>query len=210
MNSKQNQHAEDLQHIRSMMERSSRFMSLSGISGVFAGSIALVTTYVAYKIMLSYGIDYFDGYRFTQIDNYNQLLFDLFVLGFVTLCVCIGIGIFFTMRKSKKNQLPIWTATTYNMIEAMMIPLVAGGIACLAFFSYRHIYYIAPTTLIFYGLALVSASKYTFGDVKYLGIFEVILGLVAFFMLGYGLLFWAIGFGVLHIVYGLIMHVKYK
>jgi len=68
---------------------------------------------------------------------------------------------------------------------------------------------VAPLTLIFYGLALVNASKYTLSEIRSFGIAEIVLGLIAMAFIGYGLLFWAIGFGLLHIIYGIIMHVRY-
>jgi hypothetical protein len=43
-----------------------------------------------------------------------------------------------------------------------------------------------------------------------LGICEIGLGLIASIYMGYGLLFWAVGFGVLHIIYGIVMYMKYE
>ncbi len=104
----------------------------------------------------------------------------------------------------------IWDATTKRLLITFAVPLLAGGVFCLALLYHHLFVFIAPATLIFYGLALVAAERYTLTDVKYLGYLEIILGLISLFFLGWGLLFWAIGFGVLHIVYGLIMHKKYK
>jgi hypothetical protein len=63
--------------------------------------------------------------------------------------------------------------------------------------------------LIFYGLALINASKYTYNDIRYLGISELLIGLCSTLFLGYGLFFWAAGFGLAHIVYGALMYFKY-
>ena len=198
-------YSEDLKHIRNMMEKSSRFISLSGLAGVFAGSFALIASFIAYKILGSYDVRNYD----VNID-YWEITLQLIGLAFATLLSSLIAGIIVTMRKSKKQNLVIWTKSTFLMLEALAIPLFSGGIMCLAFLYWGDIYYIAPATLIFYGLALINASKYTFGDVKYLGILEIFLGLIALYFLGYGLIFWAIGFGFLHILYGFIMHVKYK
>ena len=70
--------------------------------------------------------------------------------------------------------------------------------------------YVLRPSLIFYGLALVNASKYTLTDIRYLGYCEIVLGLVNMFYIGKGLYFWAAGFGVLHIIYGAIMWCKYE
>ena len=69
---------------------------------------------------------------------------------------------------------------------------------------------IAPASLIFYGLALLNASKYTFKEIRWLGIMQIILGLINLWNIGNGLLYWSAGFGILHIVYGVVMWYKYE
>jgi len=196
----------DLQHIRQMMERSSRFISLSGLSGVFAGITALVGAFFVHQVFQSEGISYFDNsgrvYEFHFIKK-------LFLIGLGILVVALFFGYFFTARKSKQQNQKIWDATTKRLLINFAIPLVTGGLFCIGLIYQHYFAMIAPATLIFYGLALVNAERYTLTDVKYLGISEIVLGLLSLFFLGYGLLFWAIGFGILHIVYGLMMYKKY-
>ncbi|WP_326982121.1 hypothetical protein VUJ46_18200 [Chryseobacterium sp. MYb264] len=198
---------EDLSHIRSMMERSSRFISLSGLSGVVAGSVALLGAGYAYYAMEREKVSYINGGRL----NYTpDLTNELILTGLIVLVTAVLSGYVFTANKSKKKGLKIWDATTKRLLVTFAVPLATGGIFCLALILHHLFVWIAPATLIFYGLALVSAERYTLTDVKYLGYCQIILGLIALFVLGWGLLFWSIGFGILHIVYGLIMHKKYK
>jgi len=198
---------EDLSHIRSMMERSSRFISLSGLSGVVAGLVALLGAGYAYYAIEREKVSYINGGRL----NYNaDLTNELILTGLIVLVVAVLSGYVFTANKSKKKGLKIWDATTKRLLITFAVPLATGGIFCLALILHHLFVWIAPATLIFYGLALVSAERYTLTDVKYLGYCQIILGLIALFVLGWGLLFWSIGFGILHIVYGLIMHKKYK
>ncbi|MFP3599318.1 hypothetical protein [Chryseobacterium sp. SIMBA_029] len=198
---------EDLSHIRSMMERSSRFISLSGLSGVVAGLTALIGAGYVYFVLKREGISYFDGDR----NIYQpELVRELVIIGALILFVALLSGYIFTANKSRKKGLKIWDATTKRLLVTFVVPLITGGIFCLALLFHHLFVWIAPATLIFYGLALVSAERYTLTDVKYLGYCQIVLGLVSLFFLGWGLLFWAIGFGVLHIVYGSIMHKKYK
>ncbi len=205
MNSKNYQ--EDLSHIRSMMERSSRFISLSGLSGVVAGLVALIGATYVYFLLEKNGINYFDG-----ASNFYSpdLVAELVIVALIILVLAIFSGYIFTARKSKKEKRPIWDATSKRLLIHFAVPLVTGGLFCLALLYHHLIVLLAPSTLVFYGLALVSASQYTFKDIKYLGFCQIILGLISFFFLGWGLVTWAIGFGLLHIVYGSIMHVKYK
>lgn len=200
-------HQEDLSHIRSMMERSSRFISLSGLSGVFAGLSALIGGLYVYLLFKANGLDYFDGeHKLYSVDLVSELVF----IALIILVFALTFGIFFTIRKSKKYNLPIWTAATKKMLVNLAIPLLVGGVFCLALLYHQIYVLIAPATLLFYGLALINAEKYTFSDIKYLGFCELALGCVSLFFLGYGLFFWIIGFGILHILYGLIVFKKYK
>jgi predicted lysophospholipase L1 biosynthesis ABC-type transport system permease subunit len=200
-------HQEDLSHIRSMMERSSRFISLSGLSGVFAGIVALAGAMYVYLLFKQHGIEYFDG---KQKRYSSDLIMELTFVALLILILALVFGIFFTLRKSKSANLPVWTNTTKKMLLHLAIPLFVGGVFCVALLYHQLFALIAPTTLLFYGLALINAEKYTFSDIKYLGICEIVLGSISLFYLGYGLIFWAIGFGILHILYGLIMFKKYK
>ncbi len=205
----QNQeHLNTLSEIRNLMERSSRFISLSGLTGVAAGVFALVGAWAAHYFA---GISFTDEAAYNARWDYQELRSFLIADALIVLVLAVGFGIFFTTRKAKKEGHKVWDKTAERLIINLFMPLVAGGIFCLILlFKYQLIDLVAPTTLIFYGLALINASKYTLNDIRYLGISEVILGLIGSYFLGYGLLIWAIGFGVLHIVYGLVMYNKYE
>lgn len=198
---------EDLLHIRSMMERSSRFISLSGLSGVVAGLAAIIGSVYVFFAFKREGIDYFDGDR--NIFS-PELVKELVITGTLILLTAVSSGYFFTADKSRKKGQKMWDATTRRLLVTFIVPLVTGGIFCLGLLYHHLFVLVAPATLIFYGLALVSAERYTLTDIRYLGYCQIILGLLSLFFLGWGLLFWTIGFGALHIVYGLIMHKKYK
>lgn len=197
---------EELAHIRQMMERSSRFISLSGLSGVIAGIVALLGSVYVYFIFQRDGIDYFDGERNIYTPALAQ---ELFFVALVVLVLAISCGYIFTARKSKKKNLKIWDSITKKLLFNFTIPLVAGGFFCIALWYHHFFPLIAPAMLIFYGLALINAERYTLSDVKYLGTCEVVLGIIALFWLGWGLIFWTIGFGFLHIFYGILMYRKY-
>lgn len=199
--------SDDLAHIRSMMERSSRFLSLSGLSGIVAGIVGLVAGLIA--MYWTSGSDMpLEKARMSV--GAGILVQSLILLGTSALLLAIFCGCYFTVRKSKKLGLQIWTATTKKILVQLAIPLAVGGVFVLAMLQYNLYGLIAGTTLIFYGLALVNAEKYTYSDIKYLGFLEIILGCLSLFFIGKGLIFWTIGFGVLHIVYGIILYRKYK
>ena len=212
MTLKNDQHLEALQHIRSMMEKSSRFISLSGLSGVFAGLAALVGAAAVYIYLGARPLQYHPYYTLQSNYEYWGIGYKSFfvLVASSVLVVALAGGIYFTTRKAKANQQKIWDALTRRLLINLFLPLGAGGIFCLGLLYHGLPGLVAPSTLIFYGLALLNASKYTLRDIRYLGISEIILGLIGIFFLGYGLDLWAIGFGVLHIVYGTLMWWKYE
>jgi hypothetical protein len=118
-------------------------------------------------------------------------------------------GVFFTTRKARSRGERVWDASSKRLLWAIAVPLLTGGIFGLALLFRGYLSFLAPSTLIFYGLALVNGSKYTLRDVENLGILEILLGLTGVFYPGYGLDLWAIGFGFLHIFYGARMYWKY-
>lgn len=196
---------QDLREIRNIMDRSSRFISLSGLSGVSAGVIALAGAAFAY--MYLYTSEDYSGYRMVVLSG--EIITKLIALGLTMFALAIGLAIYFTQLKAKKKQAKLWDKSTKNLVINLLIPLGTGGILTLIFLLRGYIGLVAPFMLIFYGLGLVNASKYSFDELRSLGILEIVLGLMATVFIGYGLLLWAIGFGVLHIVYGLLMHYKY-
>lgn len=194
----------DISEIRSMMERSSRFISLSGLSGVMAGIYALIGAYVAYQIIHT-GAGGEEAYG-RSLSVIRYLLLDAVVV----LALAISTGIWLTTRRARHQGLKTWDSTARRLVINLLIPLVTGGIFALIMLYRGYTGVVAPSMLIFYGLALINASKYTVSDVRYLGITEIILGLIASFITGYSLMFWTLGFGVLHIIYGTVMYFKYE
>jgi hypothetical protein len=209
-----NQNTENLDHlaeIRSMMEKSSKFISLSGLSGVSAGITALAGAFIAY-LFLNNSINY-PGYnddRFLIFDNvFCPRLIFLGLIASLTLLISVGLAWYFSARKARKKGVKFWNKSAWRMVINLFFPLAAGGIFALVLIFHRVIWLVAPSMLIFYGLALLNAGKYTHNDIRFLGVSEIFLGLIACFFAGYGLIFWAIGFGLLHIVYGMVMYAKY-
>lgn len=206
-----NQSLETLQDIRRMMERSSRFISLSGLSGVSAGICALVGAWLAHEqIGKYYGANGFVARFGYMHDAATELRGKLIELAAAVLVAALASSALMTWRKAKKSQLPIWDPASRRLAINMLIPLAAGGFFVLGLLYRSDWEYVAPSCLIFYGLALVNASKYTLTDIRYLGLLEIVLGCVCMYYPHEGLYFWAAGFGVLHIVYGLIMWWKYE
>jgi hypothetical protein len=189
-----------------MMERSAKFISLSGLSGVLAGLYALAGAVGAYFIV-HYPISPFRFRIYSATDS--DTLWKLLLTAGVVLVASVGTGLLLSNKKAQKHGLTLWTAASRRLFTNLSIPLVTGGIFILIILYSGHYGLAAPASLIFYGLALIQASSNTFDEVRYLGFSEIVIGLISALLPGYGLLFWALGFGVLHIVYGAIMYNKY-
>lgn len=196
----------DIAEIKEMMNKSSRFISLSGLSGVLAGIYALIGAAYAYTLI----------YENTSIaDDYKNLIITqstaikLVMVAIMVLFLSILTGFLFSINKAKKRNENVWNLASKRLLINFLIPLVTGGIFTLILIEKDIISLVAPATLLFYGLACLNASKYTLGDIRYLGISIIFVGLLSTWFLGYGLLFWALGFGVCHIIYGSLMYFKY-
>ncbi len=193
---------QDLNEIKNIMNRSTRFMSLSGLSGILAGLYALIGAFLAKNILNNF----LDPSKRRLLPKYGNLQTEFLVIAFVVAILSIITAYFLSKQKAKKQGVKIWDNTTKRLLFHFLVPLVTGGILSLQMIHFGFYGFIAPMTLIFYGLSIVNASKYTIGNVKYLGFAEIILGLIAMQYIGYGIYFWAIGFGVFHIIYGTIMY----
>jgi hypothetical protein len=192
----------DLASIRNIMERSAKFISLSGLSGVLAGMYALFAAVYAYQYIYWREIaEHLDGFT---VPSYH-----LIITAAITLGASLATGFWLSYQKAKRLGQSIWNSTSRKLFINLLIPLAAGGVFVLMLLWYGYLGLVAPACLLFYGLALLNASQNLFTEIRYLAYCEIVLGLMATAFMGYGLLFWALGFGVLHIIYGALMYRKY-
>lgn len=201
---KEQDYIRDIAEIRSMMERSSKFLSLSGWAGILAGIYALSGAYIAYAFFQFNP----DEITYSNVELVN--LPKVVLLAIIILILTIGTAVFLSRQKANKRGENLWNPTAKRLLISMAVPLVTGGLLILILISQGLIGLIAPFTLLFYGLALYNASRYTYQDLKTLGLIEISLGIIGSYYVEYGLAFWAIGFGLMHIIYGIYLHYKYE
>lgn len=195
-----------LQDIKKMMERSSRFISLSGFSGIAAGVCALVGAWLGWKELEKFRLG--EGAYSTE-GAILELEKTLITIASGVFLSALVLAFLFTYRRARKNNLSVWDITARRLMINTIIPLAAGGLFIMGMMYHGVTAFVGPACLVFYGLALVNGSKYTLGEIRYIGYGEIILGLINLWMIGYSLIFWTIGFGFLHIFYGLVMWWKY-
>jgi hypothetical protein len=197
---------QDISSIRMLMERSSRFISLSGLSGVLSGVYAIAGAAVAYYLI------YYPNSPFgsrTSYVNETDVLIKLLVLAVLVLVASLATGTWLTVNKARRQGVSYWDNNSRRFLANVSIPLIAGGVFMMILLFRGYYGIVAPSCLLFYGLALINGSSYTLNEIRYLGLCEIVLGLVCSMLPGYGLICWAAGFGVLHIVYGLMMYNRY-
>jgi hypothetical protein len=195
----------DLKEIRKIMERSTRFISLSGLSGVTAGLFALLGAAAAWYQLYYHSAYGRLPYFYTHLSYYSFYIIDAFAI----LVAAISTAIYFSYRKAKKHKTSFWSPTAKKLLFSLLTPLFVGGLFCLILLHHGYVGLIPPVMLVFYGLALIQSRQHTLNEIGSLGYLEIILGLANLIWLGKGIFFWALGFGICHIVYGIYMYLKY-
>ncbi|PQJ17254.1 MULTISPECIES: hypothetical protein [Nonlabens] len=202
---------QDIAEIKNIMNRSTRFISLSGLSGILAGFYAIIGGIIGFFILQRAQINgYTDSFDRMISTPFNQnTSVQIILVAIVVLVLAVITAFFLTKAKAKKYNQKIWTKQSIRLVLNFLAPLSIGGLFTLIMLYYGFIGLVAPCMLIFYGLACMNASHFTLGTVKYLGLTCAILGLLNLVFIGYGLYFWVAGFGICHILYGSIMYIKY-
>jgi hypothetical protein len=198
----------DLQAIRSMMQRSSKFVSLSGWSGVMAGIYGLLAAYLAQQ-HLRFDPSAMEAAALTGLNAYAALS-GMMALAGGLLVLSIGTAAWMAQQKARKQGEMVWTAASRRLLTDLAVPLLTGGLLLLglAWMGYHSL--LLPTSLLFYGITLYQAGPITYTALRILGLLNITLGFFALLLPQQAMLFWAAGFGLMHIVYGLFIHFRYE
>ena len=201
---------ETLNEIKVLMQRSSRFVSLSGIAGIAAGAVAILG---AVFISIFFHTGFFEqipGIMIQSKDQQSVNVTSLFVILFTVFMFALILTIYFSSRKAKSRNIIFWDSMAKRVFINFFIFLFTGGIFCMILIYYGIYFLIVSAMLTFYGLALINISKFTFNEIAQLGVIEICLGIIAAFVTVYPLLIWIIGFGILHVIYGIYVYLKYE
>lgn len=197
-----------LNEIRNLMEKSSRFLSFDGLSAIFVGIYACIASVLFYYVLGGTGQFSSDFPRLNVNTPYRLQL--MIACALLLILICLITVFFFSYRKAKRNNRQlVFDRVTRRLLFNFFLPLVAGGVLCLSLIWQQHYGLTSSIMLVFYGIALVNVSNYTYSNIRYLGYAELILGLIDCFVQGYALGFWVVGFGFFHIIYGLLFYLKY-
>lgn len=208
-------HLDDIKDIKNMMNKATKFSSLSGFSIIAAGFLAIIGGFLIYSDLEFFlhegklmGYSNLIESEAGSEDFQRKIKLLLFVGAIIFSC---SVLIFYVagLKKSKRQQMVFWNPSMVRALKSLFVPVIAGGIFSILLIGHGFVGMVAPATLIFYGLGLINSSKYTYGEIEVLGYIELILGLIASFFMGFGLLFWVIGFGFCHVFFGVIFYLRH-
>lgn len=198
----------DIRDIRNLMQDSTRFLNLSGVSAILVGVYACIGAYMAYIILGSNSINHFSDAPILHVNTPYRLKI-MVLLAFIILAACLVSVFGMSYRKARRSGKTLsLTRPMKNLLWNFFLPLLTGGVLCFSAIYQGHYGLTSSIMLIFYGLALINGSKYTYSHTRYLGYAEILLGLLDSFVQGYALIFWVIGFGLFHMVYGLLFYLQ--
>ena len=198
----------DIAEIRSIMERSTKFISLSGFSGIGAGTVALVGAWMAGSLLRTDGIAITSSVTSADLQPATRL--GLLLLGLAILVCALGVAWFFSRRVMQRHAEPVHGPVMRHLVLSLAVPVLVGAIMTLLLFFHAPLWTIVPSMLLFYGLGIFGAGSFTFGEIRTLGMIEILLGLLAALLPEHGLVLWATGFGGVHILYGVLLFRKYR
>ena len=184
-----NRAMDNLQFIRETMERSAVFTSVPGYGGALMGATAIGAAIIAQN----------------QPTVRNWL-----IVWLVEAVLAVSIG-FFALWQKAKNSGESLVSVPAKKFALAFAPQIVAGVILTALFYYRGFFEFLPCVwLTLYGTAVVTGGAYSVKIVPAVGWVFVALGAVAVFApADWGNLLMALGFGVLHIVFGLIVARRY-
>lgn len=193
---------EDISQIKNLMAESSKFLVFTtGLSGFFSGLFAILGMIYIYVLA--------DG----DVNDIEQLTVNyrstVAVVLIIILALSTLVTVIFTRRNAKSQGQNPWNPIAKKMVFNFYTVGVLGAVYLLILFFQEKYDTIVELMLVFYGMALLNGSKYTFDQVKLLAYIQIALGLACSFFDSYDFWFWVAGFGLVNLIYGGIMYFGY-
>jgi hypothetical protein len=175
----------DLRFIRQTMERAGSFTAISGWGEVAIGATALVAAWLGS----------------VQAQPGGWLL-----VWSLEAMLALAIGGWAVIRKAREARLPLLWGPGRKMALSMMPPLVAGAFLTAVLYEAGVLAPLPGMWLLLYGAGIVAAGSYSVRTVPAMGL--CFMGLGTFALLaptGWGNVLMALGFGGLHIFFGILI-----
>jgi hypothetical protein len=180
---------DNLQYIRSAMERAGSFTAVPGVGGVALGCTALAVAALARRMW--------------NADSWLAAW-----LGEAVLACLIGVAA--AARKSHKVGMPLLSGPGRKFLLGFAPPLLAGALLTLVLYRAGFSAALPGIWLLLYGTGVLCGGAASVKVVPVMGICFMAIGAVALFApAAWGNTLLAAGFGGLHILFGILIKVKY-
>lgn len=180
---------DNLKFIRETMERSTHFTAVPGYGGMLMGVTAIAAAYIA---------------------NGQPLVKDWLFTWLIEASLAFAIGLLAMWQKSKFAGTPLISAPAKKFAMSFLPPLVCGIVLTLGMWQYGYYGAMIPAWMLLYGAAVVTGGAFSVRIVPVMGWLFMAMGAVAFLLpSGYGNTLMAASFGLLHIVFGVIIARRY-
>ena len=139
---------ESVNEIKELMEKSSKFISVSGLAAILAGIYALAGAYIATLV----------------ITPETYLIVTLEFMAIIALSVLAAAAVtagILSYCKSKKTGQSFFSRLTYRALWNFSLPMLTGGALCISLLLHGYYDILSSVMLLFYGLTLVNVSKFT-------------------------------------------------
>jgi len=174
-----------------------KILSLMGWPGIYLGFVGTVGALVANSIVES---------PIGELEKLRFLMIDAAVVG----VLAVAAAAFLSARRLKRAGLSMWGSDSRGVVLELTVPLLTGAVFCYVLLLNRMYLAVPGSLLLFYGLALAAAAKFGHFEIRVLGVVEIALGFAALAFPVHALMYWAMGFGIAHILYGSLIYFKYE
>lgn len=199
-----------LNEIKDLMAKSSKFGSVSGGSVLIIGLLASIVAAGAWLLLLPHiGAAWLPERYSGMLINSPQRTLIASAVAVGLLAVSMAVVSFGTYRKIVRRQGRfVFDQTVRRPLAHFCVPMAAGGALCLALLLQGHYGLTSSMMLVFYGLSLLNSSHYTLKPIAWLGYAELALGIADCYIVTHAILFWWLGFGLMHILLGVYILIK--
>jgi hypothetical protein len=122
----------------------------------------------------------------------------------------IGLGLWAMKRKADSAQLPLLSAPGRRFVLSFAPPLLVGALLTLVLFQAGLSRAIPGTWLLLYGTGVVTGGAFSVRVVPLMGMCFMLVGAIALFCpFSWGTALLGVGFGGLHVAFGIIIARRY-
>lgn len=176
--------ADNLRYIRATMESATAFTGISGKGYVLAGLTAFVAAWIAAQ------------------QTTPLLWLSVWLLEAVLAC---SVTLLLSADKARTQGKSLWSGSGRKLLFAFLPTLAVGAVVTLAFHLQGNTMLLPGLWLILYGAGVMTAGAHSIRPIPLMGLLFIMLGSVQLLGLAPMTLTLALGFGGLHLAFGILI-----